>query len=187
MTTSNESAVKPDLKITNLRTFRGNEGEGFSAVLWVDGVKTADVYDDANGGQYMYEVLAPLDKPKLRDDLKARLQRALDWAGTIPSERPSWAPADWVSTLSPAAHAACQLDMTISGLVDDLAAEKKIKAWCKKWIVYRLKGDEPGSYGTIKPPRGTVLTPAYLSGAVAHLQKKYGDKLDRIYNLPATS
>jgi len=47
---------KPRVEMKNVKTFRGREGEGFNATLYINGQKSAFVFDDASGGPYNYEV-----------------------------------------------------------------------------------------------------------------------------------
>lgn len=42
--------------IKNATFFKGNQGTGMNATLYVDGIKTADIHDDANGGMYNYRI-----------------------------------------------------------------------------------------------------------------------------------
>lgn len=49
------AAVGHGYTVKGVKSFRGNEGYGFNATLYKDGKAIAFVYDDANGGCYMYE------------------------------------------------------------------------------------------------------------------------------------
>lgn len=42
------------IELKSVKTFRGTEGNGFNATVYIDGVKVGTVDDDANGGCYHY-------------------------------------------------------------------------------------------------------------------------------------
>ena len=48
---------EPIVTIKNLKSFRGMEGLGFNADIYVNGVKSVFVMDGGNGGQFDYEVV----------------------------------------------------------------------------------------------------------------------------------
>ena len=43
-----------EFKIKNFKSFRGMEGIGFNATLFVDGQKACEIDDAAQGGEYDY-------------------------------------------------------------------------------------------------------------------------------------
>lgn len=57
------------LEIKNLKTFRGMEGSGFNATLYIDGRKSGMVIDDGNGGCFSYQ-LPREDHQKIIDHAK---------------------------------------------------------------------------------------------------------------------
>jgi hypothetical protein len=72
---SNKTGKEPKIELKNVKTFRGMEGYGLNATLYVDGIKTAFVIDDANGGPVDYEIF---NKAKF-DEIKA-------YAASLPAE-----------------------------------------------------------------------------------------------------
>lgn len=49
--------TEPKVTIKNFKSFRGMEGLGFNADIYVNGVKSVFVMDGGNGGQFDYEVV----------------------------------------------------------------------------------------------------------------------------------
>lgn len=47
---------KPVIELKKVKTFRGMEGTGLEADVYVDGIKTCKVLDDSTGGDIKYEV-----------------------------------------------------------------------------------------------------------------------------------
>jgi hypothetical protein len=72
---SNNTGKEPKIELKNVKTFRGNEGYGLNATLYVDGIKTAFVMDDASGGPVNYDIF----NQKKFDEIKA-------YAATLPAE-----------------------------------------------------------------------------------------------------
>lgn len=62
--------------------------------------------------------------------------------------------------------------MAIATIIDEWETEKKLKKWCKKWTVFLLKDEE--GIRTLNVPYSLVIGD--------NLRKKYGDKLEKIYN-----
>lgn len=54
-------------KLKRIMIFRGNEGYGFNADLYVEGMKTAFVIDHGNGGSYYYETGKGYSKEKFQE------------------------------------------------------------------------------------------------------------------------
>lgn len=66
--------------IASLKTFRGRQGQGFSATLLADGRKVATVTDEANGGAYWFTWLDKAAEAEL-DALAASLPKRSLGAG----------------------------------------------------------------------------------------------------------
>jgi hypothetical protein len=48
--------TKPIITLKNAKTFIGREGYGLNATIYVDGIKTAFIMDDAGGGEPDYDI-----------------------------------------------------------------------------------------------------------------------------------
>lgn len=60
---------KPKIELKKVRTFSGHEGTGVNAEMWVDGVKTCFVLDDASGSiMYHFSPVYNREKFKLLED-----------------------------------------------------------------------------------------------------------------------
>ena len=136
------------------------DSEAFSATLYFDGKKFADVIDDGHGGCVNVRILDRSDEKPFYDWIKAQPERRYEADVEFGME-------------------AFSVPFDGEHLVEDLVgAELERRDWvkaCKKGIVFTRKGEEnAGKYWTI---RGT-----FSAGAASHLREKIGDELDEIIN-----
>jgi hypothetical protein len=172
-----------NITLKGIKSFNGMEGKGFSATLYIDGRKAGEVFDDARGGEFCYQIL--------REDHAALLKHA----ATIPDETneervargleplPPHSPD--VPELSPETKARCNLDSLIARLVDEAEEAKTVKRWCASAVVFTLKGAKAGEYQTIKPRGGKKAIkdwPAWVAKAIEDVKKKHGDKIETVWN-----
>jgi hypothetical protein len=147
-----------NLEVRKVKTFRGHDGQGFNAELWLDGKKVADVFDAAYGGCFEYT----WDDRSAEAKIEAHVK-------TLPKETATFGTKK--VTITP------DMDTLVSSLIDKWEEAKQLRRWCTNKIVFRLKGEKEGVYTTVK---------GIWKGAEARwkeaLQKKYGDKLESIAN-----
>jgi len=143
--------------IKGFKTFRGMEGEGFNAVLCRDGKKVALVDDDANGGPLDYH-WADWSAPKVEVP-------TVNWEGKPWVRKCTPEEAEFVKFVraQPGAEAFEPEDTFVCALVDELAAEKKLRRWCKTQTVVRVKGAKPGDYVLYKVPYSPKVAAAIRS------------------------
>lgn len=167
-----------NLTIKNLRTFRGMEGEGFSLVLYIDGRKAGEVFDDARGAELCYRIS--------REDMEALLAYAATLPDPMSAEeraKRGQEPLPPLSRpLSPETDARLRLDVLLEDLVNAAREEKTVRRWIKTKVVYRRKGDKPGAYITVAPPKGQKLTPAFVEQQCRLIRAREGERLDSILN-----
>lgn len=149
------AAVGHGYTVKGVKSFRGNEGYGFNATLYKDGKAIAFVYDDANGGCYMYEWK---DKAAEQPLLELAKQKYPDMKFE-------------------------QMDAFVGGLIDDVLLEKDAAKLTKGKVailkdgkIYTIKAPN----GTVTPqflelvakknPTARVLNTAPLSEVVALLK-----------------
>ena len=77
---------KPNVQLKNVKTFRGMEGIGINADLYINGVKCLFVIDDANGGGMTYEENIRHKDPEL---VKANIKLMDNYIATLPEQSPS--------------------------------------------------------------------------------------------------
>ena len=65
-------------------------------------------------------------------------------------------------------------DALISRMVDDFSELKMLKRACKTKVLFRLKGDEEGSWRTIRGGWGDLIS--------KWIEAKYGDRVEAIAN-----
>jgi hypothetical protein len=113
------------LTVKGIKSFRGMSGYGFNATLYRDGKRLGLVIDEGCGGSLLYRCFKTFAE-------QAEYER---WA-----------------RVQPGAGVFEPLDMIVTGLVEDYETEAKLKRWCKKKTVVKLKGDPEDSYTTWKRP-----------------------------------
>jgi len=75
---------KPNVQLKNVKTFRGMEGIGINADLYINGVKCLFVIDDANGGGMTYEENIRHKDPEL---VKANIKLMDNYIATLPEQK----------------------------------------------------------------------------------------------------
>ena len=163
------ATVKPaDYSVKNVKSLRGREGIGFNSSLYRDGKRVATVDDPANGG--------PLD------------WHWLDWKeGKVPVTFKSYQGKEYTRNATPEEAKFVEMlvaegkdgefefeDSFVFGLVEKYEEEKQYRKWCRTMTCFRLKGDEEGTWRTIKYKYDTRIA--------MHLKQKHGDKLVEILN-----
>ncbi len=74
-TTTATPTTTMEITLKNVKTFRGNEGHGLNADVYVNGIKTCFVIDDANGGMFMYQPYNKEMFKKLEEYVKSLPER----------------------------------------------------------------------------------------------------------------
>ena len=147
--------------IKGLKSFIGNEGYGYNVSLYRDGKKVAFVIDDASGGEVDFQWLdwkggRSLEEMTLLKFLEGKMSPPC-WEGDTES----------------------QMDTSafVAGLIDDYEHRQKLIRRCKTKTVFRLVGDEEGSYREAP----VKFTPKVKENLLATLAKQ-GKELAEIYN-----
>ncbi|HCE42885.1 MAG TPA: hypothetical protein DET40_05005 [Lentisphaeria bacterium] len=112
---------KDAYEVRNIKTFMGNEGHGFNAALYRDGMKVADVHDMADGGCYSYYFKEEAERKIFFE--YARKNSATD-------EIEPW-------------------DSYVAGMVDAYLLDRKLRRLCRKEVLFRLQGDKEGLFHTL--------------------------------------
>lgn len=115
--------------VKNVKTFRGREGQGFNATLYVDGRKIAEVDDSANGGCYRWWWVDTEKNPERARADEAALNAHI---ATLP-------PVD--SGIADFGPLTMDADLFVSMLVEDVSLNKQIAGWCRKSVAF-LSGKE---------------------------------------------
>ena len=112
--------------VNKIKTFKGNEGYGYNAVLCCDGKRIADAIDDASGG--------PLD---LRFDDADQERRLRDYVATLPARVCNF--ADPV-TGKPAV-VAVSMELFVEDLVNTTRIANKVKRLMRTSVVVIEDGE----------------------------------------------
>jgi hypothetical protein len=155
--------------VKNIKSFNGHEGIGYSATLYLDGKKFAEVLDDANGGEVdvncfdwkdpnKVTINTYIDKDGVQHTWDVSPNYALlhNYVLTLPK---------WKSSFSDEMY-----DMTVGLFVEELVNkildEKKLAKAKKKGICFKLNTDGKNTYRTINTHDMEV--------AVNYLNKQFG-------------
>ena len=129
------------MKITvkNYKSCRGNEGDAFSCTVYLDGKKAAHVQYDGWGGEYLWDFTVS-DGQMYGGTMCAKFKAYCDG---LPKQKTSIEDAD-----DPTGFWHMQPDMNT--LLDDalklMLENRQLKRWCKKNLVYRVKGQKEGEW-----------------------------------------
>lgn len=135
-----------EFTVKNIKTFRGMEGTGYNATLYLDGKKFAEVLDDAHGGEVNIDCFN-------KDDYAILSNYVL----TLPK---------WKSGFSKEMY-----DMTVGLFVENMINKildaKKLEKAKKKGICFKLNTDNKNTFRTINTHDMAI--------AVNHLDKQFGN------------
>jgi len=147
--------MKITLKSLKICNFMSDETTCFSATVYVDGVKTCTAENEGHGGCNNY--------PWIYD--RSMFDKVCEWAKT---QKFSFEWSSGEKTYD------SDLDMEISKVMDEMEKIKQYKKWCKKETLFRLEGDEEGSWRTVRN--------TYEPRVKKYIMDKYGSKVVEILN-----
>jgi hypothetical protein len=148
------------IEVQGYRSCRGNEGDAFSLTLVLDGKKAARVTYDGWGGEYRFD-WTPGDKTVRPGATAARF---LAYVDSLP-------PKDFGDGLG---VMKLDADMVVGAAIDRMLEERALRRLCTTKLVFRLRGDEPGEWRTLRAP--------YRPAIAAALRAERGDALEEIAN-----
>ena len=117
-------------KVKAVKSFMRLEGYGYNCNLYRDGKKVAEVINMADGGEVNFN---------WKDDKELHL--FAEYTGTLPMIDMS----KWGMEPLPAS-----MDMAVGQLVDEYEDRKRLKSLCTKNWVYKMKGQEEGTFATLR-------------------------------------
>ena len=162
--------------VRKVKTFLGNEGRGFNAELCRDGRPVAFVIDSAQGGEYEYQWY-DRGSGRLVDIRGINYENQVHVYKGTPEEQLFVEAANvqtYVSEYGKHELRHKDADTIMGELVDAWESNKKFKRLSKKETLFRVKGDEEGSWRSLKVP--------FHLKVAEHLKEKYKEKLERVYD-----
>ncbi|MCA9872114.1 MAG: hypothetical protein KC441_00605 [Anaerolineales bacterium] len=149
---SEKPEVKIELKGIKLFTELSEETRAFFCTVYVNGVRAFTASNDGKGGENRYELVKRTDK---HEELFAQAKA-------------------YAESLPPLHFQGMELDYELGLLIDDMLVEWEINRWlkrqCKTKTLFRLPGDEEGSWRTIAV--------RYNLRVMTHIRNKYGDQAE---------
>lgn len=173
--------------LTKIRTFLGREGYGLNAVITRDGKPVAFVMDDASGGEVEVDFTNPLQNARSYEASKgtSKIEEreahafALDWLTTSPQAEHARQQEKELAAMYPESHRAPSgadaLNSWINFMVDEHESKKRLDRAAKKTTLFRVKGDAPDQWRTLK-------NAPYSPAVQQFLDNKFGSSLQRVYN-----
>ena len=163
------------MKITvkNYKSCRGNEGDAFSCTMYLDGKKAALVEYAGTGGEYEFD-FSISDKKMLGG---AMSQKYDEYVREHQMKAEDYKPGDENGEY----FLYCGRDIVLEEFITAMLEERQLKRWCKTNVVYRFKGDEPGSYFQWKLKWTPQLAPV-IRGKLETLGARKGKALEVIVN-----
>jgi hypothetical protein len=123
--------VKIELRAVKISKALSRETIAFTGTLYIDGRKAAYCMNDGGGADNTVDFVGGWDG----EFFKAMQEHI----ATLPPVRPKWLKAEEKPLR-------VTLDWFISDLVGKAETEQAIKRWCRRNVVYRIKGDPEGEY-----------------------------------------
>jgi hypothetical protein len=155
-----------ELKKVKYSPSLSEETNAFTAEVWLDGKKVGYASNRGHGGNTDVDLELP------------RRSEILDWVSKQPAK--VYAASEGMKEFS----VPYDMEVVVDDLMEKWLDEKygegaQKKKWCKKQVVFRLKGDKAGSYRTLKKD---ALTGTYSKRQKEYLVKTHGDKIEEIIN-----
>jgi hypothetical protein len=141
--------TKPRCELKNVKTFRGHDGIGLDADLWINGIKCMHIFDDARGGEFEYEHC--IYKNPKAEKVKANIRLLEDWINAQPKVHSDELNFDYTY----------DLDIFVNELLEEME-HKKFEAKKKKLYETAIVAGKPNSksYMSWKLPRPVAFYPA---------------------------
>jgi hypothetical protein len=145
---------------TELKNFKngiiGREGQSWSATLFVDGKKVAEVFEQADGGPMRYQPFP---------NMKSELEKVEAYAKTLPNM-----PSEYFEEGLP-----MDLDLLVSSLATQTEVEKKMKRYEKNHII--IGKDRKSDFAVIKIGGGYTIPFLLSSEKGTELLKNFVAKI----------
>lgn len=160
-----------ELKRLSVSERLSQETLAFAADVWIDGKKAGTAENSGHGGNTNVWI----NDPTLR-------AAAETYAKSLPARVSTAAELGLTEKQFKEFGYGKPLPMDLESLIDNMAADQhakkaetaQYKRWCKKSVCFRVKGDEVGTWRTLKSP--------YNAKAAAFIRTKYGETLEEILN-----
>lgn len=143
--------MKIEIKKLSHNKRLSEETQCFACDVYVNGKKVGTAENRGHGGCTMVW----FNDPKLQREVE-------DYCMNLPPHQSEFGPLKM------------SLDFQIDLLVEKELELREYRRWCKKSLVFRVKGDPEGEFRKMKAP--------YSPECKAWVVNKYGDKLDYILN-----
>ena len=160
----------PAFTVKNARSCKGNEGIAYSATIYYEGKRFAELMNDGNGGSTVYHLV---DRGRFHESKPVR--DLVDWIRTKPAYLAEYLGEN--VDLNERWHVEHAVDAYFSWLLDRIDEDKALRRLCKTKVLFRVRGDRQGEWHTMRADWKTKETEIR-----AYLAKNYGDRIIEIAN-----
>ena len=164
---------EPKVELKNVKTFRGMEGYGLNADIWINGVKCMFVMDEANGGEFDYEEL--VHGVKNAGEVKALIQELRDYIDNLPKEPMIIGGKPYTNEKGEVMLYKQDMDSYINNILlkqDKEKAQKKMRKQFNTAIVFGVPDAASYQYLNFKRPLSEVNS-LILQGKYNEIKSKY--------------
>lgn len=149
--------------VKNVQTFNTPDGGGYNCTLYRKGKRVATCHQAGHGGSVNVYFEGEGREARLKEQ-----KLFLDHLATLPEQElgPEFPEGGTFSV---------DADMFIAEIVDREVERRWFRRNCKNKVLFRIKGDKPGTWRTIASP--------WSERVEAHLKAKHGDQLEEVANL----
>ena len=161
-------------EVKNVKSFRGMEGHGYNASLYRDGNKVALIMDEGNGGEVSAEWV---DRNAVLQSVQSVNYKGESYVRRCTPEEAilvEYMKGKKVDLGQGLGEVDLDLGMFVGQLMDAYENAKRFNRICKTKTLFRVNGDEQGSYRQVPQPFSKKVK-YYIVG-------KYGDKVEVILN-----
>ena len=151
-----------NIELRNIAHNKGLSQEtiAFAADVYVDGKKAGNAVNNGHGGMTMVHIDDAMTFKRVKEYVRSLDSVDLgEGLGTTPMTLELF------------------IDIQLEKQLNEKHAIAQKKRWCKNEVVYRLKGDTPNTYRTLKFDNGT-----FSQRQREWMQKTYGDQIEEIVN-----
>ena len=128
-----------DLELKGLKTMQGHDGLIFQCSVYVDGKRRFMARNDGNGGCNSYDPVA--NGHGTYAENRDWIRSAEEWAKSLP-------PRD-VTLGETTITIPCDLDLVISGLIDQEVERRWLKAKCRNATLFRTADTPAGQWQSV--------------------------------------
>jgi hypothetical protein len=165
---------EPKITFKNVKTFRGMEGIGLNADIYINGVKCIFVIDEANGGEYNYENYE-YNNPKA-EQVRANIKLMDNYIASLPAKICT----DFGKSISIKVDRDTYINDKLLE-IEEQKADKKMQKLFKTGIVFGVPNSGKYQYLNFKRPLSEIMS-MIVQRQINIVKKEYCKNGEQILN-----